>query len=51
MIDEAKRKGIVIDVEHLSQDLGVPVVPTIAIRGKGSPNYSKKPQQRPKRGE
>jgi ferrous iron transport protein B len=42
MIDEAKRKGIVIDVEHLSQDLGVPVVPTIAIRGEGVPELFQK---------
>jgi ferrous iron transport protein B len=37
MIDEARRKGIRIDVEHLSQDLGVPVVPTISTRGEGVP--------------
>jgi len=37
MIDEAARKGVEIDVEHLSEDLGVPVIPTIAIRGKGVP--------------
>ncbi len=42
MIDEAKRKGIEIDVEHLSQDLGVPVVPTIAIRGEGVPELFQK---------
>jgi ferrous iron transport protein B len=37
MIDEAERKGIQIDVEHLSQDLGVPIIPTIATRGEGVP--------------
>jgi ferrous iron transport protein B len=37
MIDEAGRKGIQIDLEHLSQDLGVPVVPTISTRGEGVP--------------
>jgi ferrous iron transport protein B len=42
MIDEAKRKGIEIDVEHLSQDLGVPVIPTIAIRGEGVPELFQK---------
>jgi ferrous iron transport protein B len=42
MIDEAKRKGIEIDVDHLSQDLGVPVVPTIAIRGEGVPELFQK---------
>ena len=35
MIDEAERKGIKIDVEKLSKILGVPVLPTIALRGKG----------------
>ena len=37
MIDEAAKKGVEIDVGHLSQDLGVPVIPTIAIRGQGVP--------------
>jgi ferrous iron transport protein B len=37
MIDEAARKGVEIDVAHLSQDLGVPVIPTIANRGQGVP--------------
>ncbi len=37
MIDEAERKGTEIDVEHLSQDLGVPVIPTIFTRGEGIP--------------
>jgi ferrous iron transport protein B len=37
MIDEAGRKGIQIDLEHLSQDLGAPVIPTIATRGEGVP--------------
>jgi len=35
MEDEARRKGIVIDPEHLSQRLGVPVVPATAVRGLG----------------
>jgi ferrous iron transport protein B len=35
MMDEAQKKVIQIDVEHLSQDLGVPVISTIAIRGSG----------------
>ncbi|MEA1939939.1 MAG: ferrous iron transport protein B, partial [Candidatus Caldatribacteriota bacterium] len=35
MIDEAERKGIKIDIEKLSKILGVPVVPTIALKGKG----------------
>ena len=34
-IDMAKSKGIAIDIEKLEQILGVPVVPTIAIKGVG----------------
>ena len=34
-IDLAEKKGITIDVEKLAELLGVPVVPTVAIRGKG----------------
>ena len=34
-IDVAERKGIKIDYKRLEEILGVPVVPTIAIRGKG----------------
>jgi ferrous iron transport protein B len=37
MIDEAERKGIQIDLQHLSEDLGVAVIPTISIRGEGVP--------------
>jgi len=35
MIDEAERKGIRIDIEKLSKILGVPVVPAVAVKGKG----------------
>ncbi len=35
MIDEARRKGIAIDAERLSERLGVPVIPTVAVRGTG----------------
>ncbi|MEA2087651.1 MAG: ferrous iron transport protein B [Candidatus Caldatribacteriota bacterium] len=35
MIDEAERKGIKINIEKLSKRLGVPVVATIAVKGKG----------------
>ena len=35
MMDEAQRKGIQIDVQKLSNLLGIPVVPTIATTGKG----------------
>lgn len=35
MIDEADRLGIRIDVEMLSQKLGIPVLPMIASKGRG----------------
>lgn len=35
MMDEAQSNGIVVDVAKLSQELGVPVVPTVALKGKG----------------
>jgi len=35
MMDEAHRKGIEVDCEALSQKLGVPVVPTVALKGAG----------------
>lgn len=38
MMDEAQRKGVVIDAARLEQELGVPVVPTIATRGEGIPS-------------
>jgi len=34
-VDEAKKKGITINVKKLEQLLGVPVVPAVAIRGEG----------------
>jgi ferrous iron transport protein B len=34
-VDEAKKKGMIIDKEKLKNTLGVPVVFTIAIRGEG----------------
>ena len=36
-IDLAEKKGITVDVEKLAELLGVPVVPTVAIKGKGIP--------------
>ena len=36
-IDLAGKKGITIDTDKLSTLLGVPVIPTVAIRGKGIP--------------
>lgn len=35
MIDEAERKGIIIDIEKLSKIFGVPVISAIAVKGKG----------------
>lgn len=35
MIDMAERDGLVIDTAHLSRELGVPVVPTVAVRRRG----------------
>jgi ferrous iron transport protein B len=35
MMDEAERKGIHIDIEALQNILGMAVVPTIAVKGKG----------------
>jgi ferrous iron transport protein B len=35
MIDMAKRDGLVIDPEKLSEELGVPVIPTVAVRRHG----------------
>jgi ferrous iron transport protein B len=35
MIDMARRDGLVIDVDALSRELGVPVVPTVAVRRHG----------------
>jgi ferrous iron transport protein B len=35
MVDIAKRRGCSVDVDRLSQELGVPVVPTVAVRKGG----------------
>ena len=35
MIDMAKRDGLEIDAERLSAELGVPVIPTVAVRRSG----------------
>ncbi|HMI21085.1 MAG TPA: ferrous iron transporter B [Sphingomonas sp.] len=35
MIDMAERDGLVIDIARLSAELGVPVVPTVAVRKRG----------------
>ncbi|MBN2899504.1 MAG: ferrous iron transport protein B, partial [Clostridia bacterium] len=41
MMDEAEYKGIAIDVEGLSKDLGVPVIPMVAKRNIGFDNLYK----------
>jgi len=35
MMDEAHRKGIEINIEALSEKLGAPVIPTVALKGHG----------------
>jgi len=35
MIDEARRKGIDVDTDALSKQLGIPVIPAVAVRGVG----------------
>lgn len=35
MMDEARRRGIQINTQKLSQRLGVPVVETVAVRNAG----------------
>ena len=35
MVDIAERQGLVIDVDRLSAELGVPVIPTVATRRRG----------------
>jgi ferrous iron transport protein B len=37
MMDEAEQNGVIIDVEKLGRLLGVPVVPTVAVKKKGIP--------------
>ncbi len=41
-VDIAKQKGIVIDTEKLEKALGIPVIPTVAIRGEGLQELIKK---------
>lgn len=41
-LDSAKRKGITIETKKLEKALGVPVVPTVAIRGEGVYELTKK---------
>ena len=41
-VDAANKKGITIDLKKLEQSLGVPVVPTVAVRGEGIYELTKK---------
>ena len=41
--DEAKKKGITINLKKLEQLLGVPVVPAVAVRGEGIYELTKQP--------
>ncbi len=38
LMDEARRHGIAVDPGRLAEELGVPVVPTVARRGEGIPD-------------
>ncbi|NIP66675.1 ferrous iron transport protein B [Candidatus Bathyarchaeota archaeon] len=35
MMDEAEKSGISVDADHLEEELGVPVVSTVAVTGRG----------------
>jgi len=37
MVDEARRRGVEVDARRLSRELGVPVVETVAVEGRGIP--------------
>ncbi len=37
MLDLAQRDGLTLDAERISKELGVPVVPTVAVRKRGLP--------------
>lgn len=39
MSDEAKKRGIVIDIDKLSNQLGIPVVETVAVKSKGIQSF------------
>ncbi len=42
MYDELEQKGIVLKYKQLGQMLGIPIVPTVAVKGKGIPELLKK---------
>jgi ferrous iron transport protein B len=41
MVDEAEKNGVTIDIKHLEERLGVKVIPTVAISGKGMSDLKK----------
>jgi len=41
MMDEAETRGMEVDVKALSRRFGLPVIPTVAIRGEGVPELVK----------
>ncbi len=50
MMDVAKKRGIKIDIEKLSDLLGIPVIPTIARNGNGKYELIRAAQKRAKHG-
>ncbi|MCX7904504.1 MAG: ferrous iron transport protein B [Caloramator sp.] len=42
MMDDVERNGIKIDIDKLSELLGVPVIPTVAIQGRGIDEVKRK---------
>jgi len=48
MVDEARHEGIQLNIEALEKELGVPVVPTVAVSGHGiSELVNRLPESRP----
>lgn len=38
MVDEARHRGLLIDIPGLERELGVPIIPTVAVTGQGISN-------------
>ncbi|HTE20779.1 MAG TPA: ferrous iron transport protein B, partial [Armatimonadota bacterium] len=47
MIDVAERVGLDVDIPALERELGVPVIPTVASKGRGLPELKARLQGRP----
>lgn len=41
-MDEARKKGVTIDARKLQAALGIPIVPTVATRGEGLHDFSRR---------